>query len=72
MDDTTVTGVLLYILAVSAALTAPVSFFLLRLYRRAVLRGMNVAAGAMDGRAAVRGPGVAGPSPSDDNDKLWI
>ena len=60
MDDTTVTGVLLYILAVSAALTVPVSFFLLRLYRRAVLKGMNVAAGIKD----TAPPSVTPPPPS--------
>jgi len=42
------TGGSLLILLVGAALTAPLSFFLIWLYRRAVLRGMNVPAGVTE------------------------
>jgi hypothetical protein len=38
-------GSLTFVLLVSVVLTAPLSFFLLWLYRRAVLKGMGVAAG---------------------------
>ncbi len=60
MDPSLSSGAILFILAVSAALTAPLSFFLLRLYRRAVLRGMNVTAGATDAAP----PSVAPTPPS--------
>jgi len=45
---TFIPGASVLILIVAAVLTAPLSFFLLWLYRRAVLRGMNVATGVTD------------------------
>ena len=53
-------GMVVMVLLVAAVLTPPLSFFLLWLYRRAVLRGMNVAAGAPDGGAAAAHPGGLG------------
>ena len=50
-------GVLLFILIIGAALTTPIAYFLLWLYRRAVLKGMKVTAGRTDTAAPL--PAVA-------------
>ena len=65
-------GVFLFILLVSAFLTAPLSMFLLWLYRRAVLRGMGRAAGVADAPLPPPVPGAAEPSASDHGDQPGI
>ena len=61
MNTAALSGMVFLILLVGATLTVPLSFFLLWLYRRAVLRGMNVAAGMQD---AAPPPPAATPPPS--------
>jgi hypothetical protein len=55
------TGGLIFILITSAGLTLVVSFFLLWLYRRAVLRGMGKLAGVLAPEPLAVGPSVAQP-----------
>lgn len=58
------TGALPFILIISAVLTVVVTFFLLGLYRRAVLRGMNLPAGLPSPTApAVGQPAARLPAP---------
>jgi hypothetical protein len=63
-DPTTlaITGALPSVLLVGALLALPVSFLLLWLYRRAVLRSMNAAARGRDATAKMRAAAVAGPA----------
>ncbi len=59
--QTLATGGFFLVILVSAVLTAPLSIFLLWLYRRAVLKGMNVAMGAAEPSAPPSGqapPGI--------------
>ena len=64
MDVTTaLTGMLPFIVVVSAVLTAIVSVLLLWLYKRAVVRSMSASAGAPPPVSRVSLPGVSGKSP---------